>query len=162
MPLKLNLGCGGRVLKGEGWVNIDTRDLPGVDLRCDASKLPYGDGAVDLIQGLDILEHFPRLKVESVLREWHRVLKNGGELIVKCPNLDAIIEEYRAKRIPADELIRLIYGRQEDEDPANFHKTGFTPESLRSVLRRVGFEIIRHRERMDGDDWKNQIIRVRK
>ena len=49
----------------------------------DAMRLPYRDGAYDLVVALDILEHVS--DDQAALNEFQRVLKPGGVLIVTVP-----------------------------------------------------------------------------
>jgi SAM-dependent methyltransferase len=81
---KLNLGCG-RFPK-PGYVNVDWRDAPGVDVIHDLSKLPYPfrDESFEQIEADHVLEHLPEIFV--VMREIHRILKPGGRLILRVPH----------------------------------------------------------------------------
>ena len=75
----LNVGCGHDVRPG--FVNQDISELPGVDVVCElgVDKLPFEDGAFDVILARDVLEH---VDVVPALRELHRVLAPGGRLVV--------------------------------------------------------------------------------
>jgi SAM-dependent methyltransferase len=86
--LRLNLGCGEKPL--EGFVNVDFRKLPGVDVVTDLSKLPWNfrDSEAEQILMLDFLEHFPYRSTEKILEECWRILKPGGILEVQVPDLD--------------------------------------------------------------------------
>jgi SAM-dependent methyltransferase len=53
-------------------------------VRADAVSLPIGDGAVDAVVMLDLLEHVA--EPELVLGEAHRVLRPGGVIIVSVPH----------------------------------------------------------------------------
>lgn len=50
----------------------------------DANKLPFNDNSFDYVVGLDLLCHLE--KPEGALREFHRVLKNQGFLIMDSTN----------------------------------------------------------------------------
>jgi len=80
---KLNLGCGNDIK--QGWVNLDSAGLPGVDVVWNIEKLPlpFGDGEFDEILANDILEHVEYI---PVLRDLHRILKIGGKLTVRVPH----------------------------------------------------------------------------
>jgi predicted SAM-dependent methyltransferase len=75
----LNVGCGHDVRAG--YVNQDVADLPGVDVVCELGeeKLPFEDGAFDVILARDVLEHVDLI---PALRELHRVLAPGGRLVI--------------------------------------------------------------------------------
>jgi SAM-dependent methyltransferase len=81
---RLNLGCG-RFPK-HGYVNVDWRAGPGVDVIHDLSKIPYPfeDETFDLIEADHVLEHLPEIFV--VMRELHRILQVGGRLVLHVPH----------------------------------------------------------------------------
>lgn len=139
--MRLNLGCGDRRM--DGYVNIDLR--PGVaDVAADAAVLSFAaDRTVDEIVALDLLEHFPQVRTQAVLAEWHRVLIDGGRLTVKVPNLHAICVQIAAG-VQVDMLIRNIYGghRWGPGGAYDTHHTGWTPDLLAAELAKAGFEVL--------------------
>ena len=80
---KLNLGSGKDIK--EGWVNLDSANLPGVDVVHDIEKLPlpFGSGEFEGILCQDILEH---MEYVPILKDLHRILKPGGKLIIRVPH----------------------------------------------------------------------------
>jgi SAM-dependent methyltransferase len=80
----LNLGCG-RFPKS-GYVNVDRSALPGVDVVHDLSVVPYPfeDGAFDRVEADHVIEHLP--EVFQTMREIHRLLRPGGELVMRVPH----------------------------------------------------------------------------
>jgi SAM-dependent methyltransferase len=52
-------------------------------VRASATRLPFGDGAFDVVVALDVLEHIP--DHEAAAREIARVLAPGGFVIVTVP-----------------------------------------------------------------------------
>src|SRR3989338_9371651 len=80
---KLNLGCGNDIK--QGWVNLDSAKLPGVNVvrNIEELPLPFGDGEFDEILANDILEHVEYI---PVLKDLHRILKPGGKLTVRVPH----------------------------------------------------------------------------
>ena len=149
MSIKLNLGCGALYLNG--FINCDIRKDVGADKVFDMSKgMPFDDGEADEIMAQDILEHFGFRETEKMLTEWKRVLKKGGLLTVQVPNIDKHIKDYWNDRNDkryvngydnAFEFMRAnIFGGQDYE--GNFHKTCFTPNTLRLVLEKLGFTML--------------------
>ena len=69
--MKLHLGCGPKYLPG--YIHIDIQKYPHIDKVLDISDLKdIEDDSIDEIYSCHVLEHFPRHKVVSVLREWRR------------------------------------------------------------------------------------------
>lgn len=154
MPMKLNLGCGDD--KREGFVNIDLREDV-ADVVGNVQSLPYADGTVTEILASDILEHLPPTRTMPTLQEWHRVLQQGGTLIVRVPNLLQlarwIVENYQVQA-----AITNIYGGHKfgPDGEWDHHCTGWTPERLEAVLHKAGFDVI------DNDFALNQTVTAKK
>lgn len=135
--LRLNLGCGHIPL--EGYVNIDMRRLPGVDVVAPVDNLPFEPGTVGEIFSAHVLEHFPQAELERrLLPYWHSLLTAGGVLRSVVPDIDAMIDQYHRGEITFENLREVAYGGQEYE--GDFHHTAFTPESLSGLLLDAGFE----------------------
>jgi SAM-dependent methyltransferase len=67
-------------------VSYEAADMvpePGLDHVCDIAKLPVADATYDLVFCSQTLEHVPN--PVPVLREFHRVLKPGGEVWLSAP-----------------------------------------------------------------------------
>ncbi len=60
------------------------------DVICDLHDLvPFADASADEILSVHVVEHFWRWEIRDVLKEWMRVLKPGGRMVVECPNLES-------------------------------------------------------------------------
>lgn len=144
----LHIGCGDRFIP-DFVHHIDARPLPHVDHVTQADKLEmFGEGSVDLIYACHVLEHFGRHKVDSVLREWHRVLKVGGAVRIAVPDFEALVEVYQ-RTGNLQLVIGPLVGRQDYAE--NTHYVVFDYASLSSALTKVGFKNI-HRY-----DWRETI-----
>lgn len=142
--MKLNIGCGARVLPG--WVNCDIERHPDAprtpEILCNAKEIPLADGVADTVMAIHVFEHFVRWEADDVLKEWKRVLKPGGLLILELPNLVKCCQNYlsgRSGRKP-DQLSRWgIYGDATLKNPYMLHPWGYSPEELIEMLREHGF-----------------------
>ena len=145
MIMKLHLGCGNKILKG--FINVDVREMEGVDLIDDVSKLKsITNNSVDLIYACHVLEHFGRHEYMSVLKRWYEVLNDGGILRISVPNFSEIVNQYnKNKDLP--KLIGLLYGGQTYEQ--NYHYYTWDFESIKKDLISIGFKCV------DYYDWES-------
>lgn len=146
-PLKLNLGCGDKIL--DGYTNVDvaeSRNGHKPDVLCDLHRLePFADNSADEILSVHVIEHFWRWEVVHILKEWLRVLKPGGKMILECPNLLSACQQFLANPDlhagPGKEGQRtmwVFYGDPQWQDPLMVHRWGYTPKSLAVVMFEAG------------------------
>lgn len=128
----LNIGCGtgGTIdmLEKYGTLeNVDTsqeavnylkkRNITNVK-KVNGIKLPFRDSTFDLVIALDVLEH---IKEDSkALKEWHRVLKPGGKLLITVPAYQWLWS---------------------DHDESLHHYRRYTLSGLHSTVNREGFKV---------------------
>lgn len=137
-PLRIHLGCGNRAIPG--FVNVDIRPLPHVDLIASAENLSeFRANSADLIYCSHLLEHMERGAEVKALAEWHRVLKPGAILRLAVPDFEKIVVRYQAEK-NLDELIGLLYGKQDHE--FNVHHQAFDFPRLERLLLGVGFSSV--------------------
>ncbi len=150
--VKLNLGCGDKILAG--YVNVDVVEARAgmrPDVICDLHDLaPFADASVDEILSVHVVEHFWRWEIADVLREWVRVLKPGGTMIVECPNIQSACQTFlenpreAARQDQAGQrTMWVFYGDPKWKDPLMIHRWGYTPESLQALLAEVGLKDVR-------------------
>ncbi len=141
---KLNLGCGDKILPG--YINVDVAESRlGLkpDVVCDLRELKaFEDASVDEILSVHVVEHFWRWEVTDVLKEWVRVLKPGGAMILECPNLlsacRALLENPDGAAGPGQEGQRtmwVFYGDPAWQDPLMVHRWGYKPASLAELMQ---------------------------
>ena len=109
-----------------------------IDYICDASDMTnvFSDGDADEVYACHILEHFPRCKILSVLSEWNRVLKQGGQLRLCVPDFQAVVKQYQhADNL--SELEGILYGGQRDQ--LDYHQMAFDFSLLQCFLEDAGF-----------------------
>ena len=139
-PKKLNLGCGFDIRLG--YLNIDFQDFHNPDLVADIRKLDMlPSDFYDEIIAQDCLEHFPRCDTQPALSKWSRLLKTGGILKLRVPNLIGLLEilSWEDKQSIEDQevLVQCLFGTQAYE--GDWHLTGFTQILLEHYLEKAGF-----------------------
>lgn len=135
--MKLNLGAGNDIRPRPEWINIDIRPLPGIDMVFDVRLLPFRTAEVDEILANDLLEHIPPADVSRALTEWRRVLKPGGKISLRIPDIKRIARRFLAGSIKDDEAMLLIYGDQSPEwggTEFGSHKAGYTDQQITNLL----------------------------
>lgn len=150
-PLKLNLGCGDKILPG--YVNVDIVDsrrdvIP--DVICDLRRLTFSDNSAEEILSVHVVEHFWRWEVVDILKEWVRVLRPGGKMILECPNVLSACQELLRDPNAASgagaegqRSMWVLYGDPAWRDPLMVHRWGYTPHSLAQVMAEAGLVNIR-------------------
>lgn len=95
-------------MKLKGFINIDARLTPATDKVMDISNLAeFSHNSVDMIYASHCLEHFGYRSVGDVLREWNRVLGKGGELILRVPDFDILVNTYLRRHPKPPETLNI-------------------------------------------------------
>jgi len=138
--IKLNLGCG--TIIRSGYINIDKyNNTDQVDLKADLGDLPFDNGSVDEIYVSHVFEHIGLPDIYSVMNEWKRVLRVGGKLVLRLPNLEHEVKIWL--NAPDDRKwfeVHRIYGSQSHE--GNTHLNGHTPASLKLFIESLNFNVV--------------------
>lgn len=150
--VKINLGCGIELQKG--FINVDKYDLnelkkkegvfqnaviAGKYVQADVRKLPFKDNYADYIMASEILEHIPLFDLNNTLREWVRVLKKGGRMIITCPDFDALCEDWlQTPFSPATygDQAQVIYGSQIAD--GEYHHAPINKDFMNFYLGQLG------------------------
>lgn len=144
---RLNLGCGDKVL--EGFINVDVapaRKGNEPDIISDIKNLSViEDNYADEVMAIHVVEHFYYWEVFDLLKEWKRVLKPGGKIILECPNIlhaakMLLKNPSEATSSTAAASMWVMYGDPGWKDPLMCHRWGYSPDSLKKVLEEVGFK----------------------
>ena len=149
--MKLNLGCGPKIL--DGYVNVDKYSYYKPDVIHDLEKFPYPfeDNSIDEIYSSHVLEYFDKFESLDVLSEWRRVLKKNGILRLAVPNFTSLVEVYNLTN-SIDNVIGPIIGRWEiNKAEKIYHKQIFDFKSLKNQLEHVGYRDV------DYWEWKDFI-----
>ena len=123
-----------------------------------------GDGSVDAIYSAHNIEHVYPHEVTQVLKEFLRVLKPEGFLVVTCPDLQTVCQRvaedklndaaYTSQAGPITPL-DILYGHGAALAAGHHymaHKTGFTLKTLTQALHAAGFATSAGKRRLRGLD----------
>jgi SAM-dependent methyltransferase len=156
-PRVVNLGAGNQYSPYE--IQVDLRGGDNIDYHCDITKLPLDwENTFDVAKASHVLEHFDYSKAKDILAEWYRILKPGGRLEIKVPDLQTVGSFLAEGNL--DTLVNgNIYGDQGNEfwddgiyggyagdrwlphsTANNHHTSGYTAPYLLKLLAEVGFD----------------------
>lgn len=85
-----HLAPAGRLVAVDEWPPclIRNRQRGGCPVVGDATHLPFATEKFDYLFALDVLEHLP--DDQMAVKEWSRVIKKGGRLVLNVPALDCL------------------------------------------------------------------------
>lgn len=127
------IGCGEKKVM-QGSIGIDIRKTDAIDIIADAHNLPFKNNCFHHIYSSHVIEHFSHIKVEDVLQEWIRVLREGGTFELRCPDLRARALIFSLN--PSWDNLRNVYGDQ--DYPENYHKYGFSYKIIKDIIKDHG------------------------
>ena len=146
--IRLHLGCWKRNIPG--FINVDRYDAPHIHYKRDVKDLSmFEDESAELIYASHVLEYFDRDEVKVVLKEWRRVLCEGGTLRLAVPNFRTLVQVAITEGV--DKVLGPLYGKMEINGSYIYHKTVYDFDSLKKVLEEAGFKNIRKY------DWRQLI-----
>lgn len=144
--MKLHLGCGNKFI--EDFIHVDLQELKHIDYKTSLDNLFFAqDNSVRLIYSAHVLEHFGRNEYKNVLKEWYRVLDDGGILRISVPSFESAIKYYLEKEDNLEKILGLLVGGQK-VGQYDYHKMIFDKKLLTQSLMDVGFREVKEY------DWK--------
>lgn len=163
--VRFHIGCGDKKL--QGYINIDVVPTEGADILMDVSKDLFliPSGIASEIRLESVFEHFYQHKQDRILKDFYRILKKGGKLVIKwLPDFDAVIDAYQNKKniiankcFDISKVRQYIYGEiSHDDSPNELHKDLFTKETMKQLLQHNGFTI----EGIQNQNFENEKIAV--
>lgn len=133
-PIKLNLGCGKDIR--EGYINLDIDPISDKVLKHDVEDLSdFADNSVSEVLAFDIIEHFPQRRINPIIKEWCRVLRPGGKLIIQTPDIEVIFSDYykqaQTGKITWARFSTILHGKDE---PFQTHYVSLSFQWLKEIL----------------------------
>lgn len=96
-----------------------------------ATQLPFRDDSFDFITGVELVEHV--LDTEQLFKEFNRVLKKGGKLLITTTDFNFLKKLIVAVRF----WDRYFY-------PTNPHIRFYSQSSLKEILNEFGFKVLKY------------------
>lgn len=127
---KLNIGCGSDIK--QDYINIDIRNLDGVDIVSDISSLEFEPESIQEIYCSDFLEHFKKEEAFEILQKFHIWLCKDGILDIRVPDLQAVATTIIEQPL-FEAMVERIYGGQDYN--TNYHYWGWTPQSFEKFIQ---------------------------
>lgn len=109
--------------------NLKIKDLNLKKLDVTKQKLPFKDNYFDVITMLAVFEHIDNDKLNSVLKEINRVLKDKGLLIITTPS------PWSDKVLHRMAILGLISSEEIHE-----HKTHYSKRTIEDIIVGAGFK----------------------
>lgn len=141
--LRLNLGCGQKLIDDPEWLNVDSRKIipdTAIFLRHDIRALKGNvvqEGRVAEILAYDVLEHFSLPEARQLLADCYAMLEPGGLFTIKTPEIDLLTEW--ANTHDAEKTAFRWYGG--NDYPENCHRFCWPQAMLITELESLGFKI---------------------
>lgn len=168
--MKLNIGCGKQTW--DGFWCCDAVQHPRAKRPLDCEYIFEFDVDGGLIEGIPLdsdcaselhnyhfIEHVHEWEAPAVVAEFYRLLKNGGKLIMECPNLEHACRNL-LKGTGDQMSMWPLYGDGSHRDPFMCHKYGYTPKTIKRLLGNAGFRDIRVLPPQTHGRRKNRDMRV--
>lgn len=133
---KLNVGSGQRPFDTAcGWINMDCNERWHPDVVGNWNDLSmFEDGSLDLVVSHHSLEHVGCGEGDGFIREAHRVLKEGGSLLVFVPDMKALAQRWLTGELDDYQYFVNVYGAYMG-DEADRHKWGYSRQGLVDYLK---------------------------
>lgn len=134
--IRVNMGCGHVI--SDDYINVDKRELPGVDLVADVTAMPFEKFSLQELFSSHLIEHFTQEELRRyILPYWFSLLKPGGVFHAVLPDWEAMITGFAEGSFPFENLREVTFGSQEYD--GDFHFNMFSQETLRTTLEAAGF-----------------------
>ena len=108
-----------------------------VRLGADNFRLPFGDGRVDGLWNVGVMEHFLHDRIDAMMREFHRVLAPGAPVLLLWPATDSLPQK-------GLRLVEKVINLRREGERFQFHPDEISKlrssQEGRDVLTRNGFE----------------------
>lgn len=134
--MKLDIGCGRSPIPGCTTVDLFQR----ADICAPFWDIPLPDNSVDVIYSSYTLEHIEVFRAAETLREWKRILRPDGHMIIRVPDFLWVCRYFLGAPGPGWSMT-LVFGPQNEW--GELHKSGWTEQMMIDYCKEVGLIIAR-------------------
>lgn len=152
--MKLDIGSHEAIRPGYVTVDLFHR----ADIVAPMWAIPIPSGTVDEIHCRYAMEHLSRAQVMPTLREWQRLLKDDGIIIVIVPDLIWCCENFIRSNDTGGSMTNIFGGQS---GPGDYHKMGWTEKIMADYCSQAGFVVVRC-DRNQDNYFENLVFHIRK
>lgn len=136
---RYDFGCGPNCLFG--YVGVDAKHLPGVDIVLEARKWKdyFKPNTASIIHSCHFIEHVTIKDAESILRLWLKMLVPAGRLIMFFPDLIKVNPNLPKTNLEISSEIPLWYAYGTRQDKYEYHRSFWDLENAMTIVRKVGY-----------------------
>lgn len=151
-PFALEVGSG--VNPNQGYCHLDINDnAPHLEICASCENIPLPDNCVSNLLSINTLEHIEWTNVRNVIKEWGRLIVEGGTIKIHVPDIEWLSILFKDKtgvwkrdvgaqplNAAEDKWEYLNHYIMSTDAPYNMHRSVYTEDMLRDLLYEVGFE----------------------
>lgn len=148
--VRLHLGCGG--VRCSDFINVDlhpakqdetdaSRSGCVADVFADIRDLGLPDDCVDEMFSSHVIDHFTRWECVDMLKDWHRMLKSGGIMVIEAADFfRCVLWLFHPNRKRRRLARSQFYGNHLDRVEYETHRYVWSAGEMRHMLlNEVGF-----------------------
>ena len=145
--MKISFGCGKHTW--DGFYCIDAVPHPQASRKPDLIyaaefddqnlilQIPLESECADEVHAYHLIEHVFAWEAPALVKEWMRLLRPGGRLILELP--DILLAARNLLNGSRDQMSMWpLYGDWNHRDPYMMHKHGYTPATISALLESCG------------------------
>lgn len=139
--MRLNVASGKFAIPG--FINLDRKMGPGIDVVGDFRHLPFRNDYFEEIYAGHALQCVRPNEIDDTLREWFRVLAVEGKITVVVPDIEFLTRSYISGEINLDTFTEICFRGLDNPQGDWTHASFFDKDKLARGLMRAGFREIK-------------------
>ncbi len=130
---KLNVGSGSHIL--DDYINVDHREIKGVDIVGDISEIPVLENTIEEILASHVVEHFTEKQIMPILQHWYKLLRQGGKLRIIVPDIESMSIGFTRGEVSWDQLRTVTLGGQ--DYGSDYHLNTFSTDYIKKLIHKT-------------------------